>query len=138
MLSGKPSLCILTGVCAVSSARINEGWLSPDACRVGISIGNPFALARLNGREKLKAGLGNRVPPADISEPIDGDLPMYIWGDIGDVEKPLPEENVRCGDILGRGLDVLPESSSELSIDIDLGLGVLCANGDRGGASLES
>jgi hypothetical protein len=63
---------------------------------------------------------------------------MYIWGDIGDVEKPLPEENFRCGDILGRELDVLPESSSELSIDIDLGLGVLCANGDRGGASLES
>jgi hypothetical protein len=101
-------------------------------------MGNPFKLARLKGLEKLKAGLGNRLPPADTSELIDGDLPMYICGDIGDVEKPLPPENFRCGDILGRGLDVLLSSSSELSIDIDLGLGVLCANGDRGGNSLES
>jgi hypothetical protein len=57
---------------------MNDGWLSPDACRVGISIGNPFILARLSGLEKLKAGLGNRVPPTDISELIDGDLPVYI------------------------------------------------------------
>ena len=69
---------MLTGVWAVSSARMNDGWLSPDACREGISTGSPFRLARLNGLEKLKAGLGNRVPPADISELIDGDLAAYI------------------------------------------------------------
>jgi hypothetical protein len=57
---------------------MNEGWLSPEACREGISVGGPFILARLNGLEKLKAGLGNRVPPTDISELIDGDLPTYI------------------------------------------------------------
>jgi hypothetical protein len=105
---------------------------------VGISTGNPFILARLKGLEKLKAGLGNRVPPIDISELIDGDLPIYIWGEIWASEKALPEENFRCGDVSGRGLEALLKSSSELSIDIDLGLEVLCAKGDRGGASLES
>lgn len=65
---------MLTGVCAVSSARTKEGWLSDDACREGISTGSPFILARLSGLEKLNAGLGRRVPPTDISELIDGDL----------------------------------------------------------------
>jgi len=32
------------------------------------------------------------VPPTDISELIDGDLAIYILGDIGDVENPLPEK----------------------------------------------
>lgn len=121
----------------MSSARINEGWLSEDVCLEGISTGSPLALARLNGREKLNAGLGRCVPPTDISELIDDDLAMYILGDIGDVENPLPEESFRCGEEVS-GCFVL-WSSSELSMDIDLGLAVLCAKGDLGGANaLES
>jgi len=90
---------MLTGVCAVSSARINDGWLSEDAWCEGISTGNPFMLARLSGREKLNAGLGSRVPPIDISELIDGDLVVCVFGDIGEVENPLPLEAFRFGDM---------------------------------------
>jgi hypothetical protein len=85
----------------------------------------------------LNAGRGSRVPPTDISELIDGDLGIpYIPGEIGDVDITLPEESLRCGDTLC--VPLVARSSSELS-DIDLGLGVLCENGDRGGAkALES
>lgn len=77
------------------------------------------------------------MPPTDISELIDGDLAMYIFGDMGDVENPLPVESFRCGEEVVGGFELW--SSSELSMDIDLGLGVLCAKGDRGGANaLES
>jgi hypothetical protein len=83
----------------VSSARINEGWLSEDACRDGISRGIPLVLARLIGLEKLKAGRGKRVPPEDISELIEGDLGIgSIPGDMGEAENPLPEESFRPGD----------------------------------------
>lgn len=116
-------------MCAVSSARTNEGWLSEEACREGISIGSPLALALLNGREKLNAGRGRRVPPIEISELIDGDLGIEV--DIGEVDMPLAPESFRGGDRMGTPNE---EPSSELS-DIDLGLGVLCAKGDRGGAS---
>ena len=37
--------------------------------------------------------------------------------------------------MFGRALYVLLKSSSELAMDTDLGLEVLCANGDRGGAN---
>lgn len=135
---------MLTGVCAVSSARTKEGWLSDDACRVGISTGAgadmPLMLARLNGLEKLKAGFGRCVPPTDLSELMDGDLAAADEknpGDIpvGEADKPLPIDGFRCSDMPGTRL---AKSSSELS-DIDLGLGVLCAKGDLGGANaLES
>ena len=121
---------MLTGVCAVSSARTNEGWLSEEACREGMSTGSPLALALLNGREKLNAGRGRRVPPIEISELIDGDLGIQnIGGEIGEVDMPLLLESFR-GERTGKPLE---NPSSELS-DIDLGLGVLCAKGDRGGA----
>ena len=121
---------MLTGVCAVSSARMNDGWLSDEACRDGKSTGSPLALALLKGREKLNAGRGNLVPPIEISELIDGDLAIECTpGEIGEVDMPLPAESFR-GDNTGTPLE---NPSSELS-DIDLGLGVLCANGDRGGA----
>jgi hypothetical protein len=95
LVSGKLSLCMLTGVCAVSSARTNEGWLSDDACRVGISTGAgmPVRLALLNGLEKLNEGFGRRVPPTDISELTDVDLALeYRPGEmpVGDDDKPLP------------------------------------------------
>ena len=87
---------MLTGVLAVSSARKKEGWLSDDACRDGMSIGSPVALARLNGREKLNAGRGKRVPPMDMSELMEGDLRRECAdGDIGEAENPLLEENFR-------------------------------------------
>jgi hypothetical protein len=101
---------------------------------------SPLVLALLKGLEKLKAGRGRRVPPTDISELIEGDLGtfiLYISGEIGDVDNPLPDKGLQCGDTLCVPLEVA-KSSSELS-DIDLGLGVLCENGDRGGANaLES
>jgi hypothetical protein len=79
----------------------------------------------------LKAGRGRRVPPTETSELTDPDRAIeYIPGDMGDDEKALSDENVRLGD-RARWL----ESSSELSKDIALGLGVRCANGDRGGAN---
>lgn len=89
----------------MSSARTNDGWLSEEVCREGASICSPFVLARLRGREKLNAGLGRRVPPVEISELIEGDLgiELYIVGDIGDVEKPLPEDNFRWGAEVGPG-----------------------------------
>jgi len=90
---------MLTGVCAVSSARTKEGWLSDDACRDGTSAGIPFTLALLKGREKLNAGRGKRVPPTDISEEIDGDLWIgCIVGDIGEVDSPLLDDSFRWGD----------------------------------------
>lgn len=58
---------MLTGVCADSSARIKDGWLSDDACLVGMS--RPGVPARLSGREKLKDGRGS----ADESDATDGD-----------------------------------------------------------------
>ena len=80
----------------------------------------------------MKAGRGNLVPPTEISELIDGDLGIENTdGDIGEVDIPLPVESFRCGDRTGTPLE---KPSSELS-DIDLGLGVLWANGDRGGAN---
>jgi hypothetical protein len=67
--SGKPSLCMLTGVLAVSSAKKKDVWLSEDACLAGLSkVGVPV---RLRGREKLKDGRGSG---ADMSELIEGDL----------------------------------------------------------------
>lgn len=90
---------MLTGVCAVSSARTKEGWLSLDACREGKSAGIPVALALLNGREKLNAGRGRRVPPMEISELIDGDLGIgCIAGDLGDVDNPLLVDSFRWGE----------------------------------------
>ena len=87
---------MLTGVCAVSSSRTNEGWLSEEACLVGKSAGTPLALALLKGREKLNAGRGSRVPPIDISELIDGDLGMEnIEGERGEVDVPLAPECFR-------------------------------------------
>jgi hypothetical protein len=125
-------------VFAVSSARMNEGWLSEDACRDGTSTGNPFMLARLIGLEKLNAGRGSRVPPTDISELIDGDRVEYMVGDVGEFENPLPVDNFRCGDMAGGGFREL-KSSSEPSMDIDRGLGVRWLYGERGGANaLES
>jgi hypothetical protein len=53
-------------------------------------------------------------------------------GDIGDVDMPLLEESFRRGD--NATPFEVEISSSELS-EIDLGLGVLCEKGDRGGAS---
>src|SRR3569833_110835 len=67
--SGKPSLVMLTGVLAVSSARMKEAWLSEEACLAGVS--RPGVPARLKGREKLKEGRGSG---ADASELMDGDL----------------------------------------------------------------
>ena len=59
---------MLIGVCAVSSARTKDGWLSEEAWREGMSMdGVPD---RLKGREKLKEGRGRG---AEASELIDGD-----------------------------------------------------------------
>lgn len=73
----------------MSSTSTNDGWLSDDACREGVSNCcdgvssregvsklKPVALALLNGREKLLnwGGRGNRVPPIEISELTEGDL----------------------------------------------------------------
>ena len=133
LLSRNPSLCILTGVWAVSSVRINEGWLSEEACREGAegvpSVG--WLLDLLMGREKLKAGLGRCVPPTEYSELTDGDRGMEggIEGELGEDDMTLVEDNLRRGELCDN-----ERSSSELSIDIDLGLGALCANGARGGA----
>lgn len=83
----------------MSSARTNEGWLSPEACLDGTSTGMPAILARLNGLEKLNAGRGSRVPPIETSELIDPERAIeYIPGEIGDVENALSEEKVRFGD----------------------------------------
>lgn len=69
MTSGNPSLVMLIGVWADSSASIKDAWLSEDACLAGeSSVGVP---ARLRGREKLNDGRGNG---AERSELIDGDL----------------------------------------------------------------
>jgi hypothetical protein len=59
---------MLTGVCAESSAKTNEGWLSEDACLEGES--KPGVPARLIGLETLNDGRGK----ADESDPTDGDL----------------------------------------------------------------
>lgn len=93
---------------------------------------------RLIGLEKLNAGRGSRVPPTDISELMDGDLVEYMVGDVGEFDIPLPVDNFRCGDAADGGFREL-KSSSEPSMDIDLGLGVRWLYGDRGGANaLES
>lgn len=88
---------MLTGVCADSSAKTKDGWLSDDACREGISkLGVP---ARLRGLEKLNEGRGK----ADESDPMDGDL----WNEpdpvgIVDTENAaLPDESLRFGAKLG-------------------------------------
>lgn len=59
---------MLTGVWAVSSAKMNEGWLSEEACLRGDSI--PGVPDLLRGLEKLKDGRGR----ADVSELTEGDL----------------------------------------------------------------
>lgn len=69
--SVKASLCMLIGVCAVSSANMNDGWLSDDACRCGVS--RPGVPALLNGLEKLKDGRGS-----EATELMEGDL-WYGW-----------------------------------------------------------
>jgi hypothetical protein len=103
---------MLTGVWTVSSAKRKEGWLSEEACRVGVSTaccvgvsgftvkstGILIALALLIGLEKLKAGRGNRVPPTEISELMEGDLGICcctcpMLGDVGDVDIPLLEDS---------------------------------------------
>ena len=65
--SAKVSLCMLIGVWAVSSISINDGWLSDDACRCGVS--RPGVPDLLRGLEKLKDGLGN-----EATELMEGDL----------------------------------------------------------------
>ena len=60
--------------------------------------GTPVRLALLNGLEKLNAGLGKWVPPTDISELTDGDLPLESSPDeipVGEDENPLPFERFR-------------------------------------------
>lgn len=60
--------------------------------------GTPVRLALLNGLEKLNAGLGKWVPPTDISELTDGDLPLESSSDeipVGEDENPLPFERFR-------------------------------------------
>jgi hypothetical protein len=120
---------------------MNEGWLSEDACREGISIGIPFIpfiLDRLMGREKLNAGLGNLVPPTDISEQIEGDLGACVVGEMGEFERPLAVEGFRLGEIVTPIVEVW-KSSSELSAEIDRGLAFRPVKGDLGGANaLES
>jgi hypothetical protein len=68
-MSGNPSLFMLMGVCAVSSASTNEAWVSEEVCRVGVS--GPGVPARLSGREKLKDGRGRGT---ETSELIEADL----------------------------------------------------------------
>jgi hypothetical protein len=83
-------------------------------------------LALLSGLEKLNEGFGKRVPPTEISELTEGDLPLISNPDeirVGDAESPLAFDVFRCIPKVGARLE---KSSSELS-DIDLGLGVLCA-----------
>jgi hypothetical protein len=119
---------ILRGVRVVSS--FNRNWsLSVDACRTGISAAG--SLARLSGLEKLNAGRDNRLVLAETSEQTDGDLGMK--GEIGDVDKTLLDENLRKLSLSDKVIDT-GESSSEQSIDIDLGLGIFGEKGDRGGA----
>lgn len=81
---------MLMGVCTVSSASIKDGWLSPDACREGASTAT--SLARDRGREKLKCGLDKRLPFAEKSEHIDGDLGIGCTnGELGDERALLVE-----------------------------------------------
>jgi hypothetical protein len=87
---------------------MNEGWLSEEACREGISTGGPVMLERLMGLEKLNAGLGSRVPPTDISELIEGDRgwPNMV-GEMGEFDRILAEDNFRSGEIKFPEVDAL-------------------------------
>jgi hypothetical protein len=83
---------MLTGVWAVSSAKMNDGWLSDDAWRVGMS--NPGVPALLSGREKLKDGRGS----TDESDAVDGDLlkEELIAGECIELARAtLPEDSLR-------------------------------------------
>lgn len=125
---------MLTGVCTVSSARTNDGWLSEDSWRTGMSTEG--ALALLNGLEKLKAGLGRCVPPTENSELMEGDLASAdMDGDIGEVWLVLADESFRSLESFETPF-CPPRSSSSLSVDMDLGLGFLAAKGDFGGAKV--
>lgn len=82
---------MLTGVCTESSARTKEGWLSDEACLVGMSkLGVPDLLS---GLEKLKEGLGR----PEESEATDGDR----WNEPaldkmpGAAKAVLPDESFR-------------------------------------------
>lgn len=84
---------MLIGVWADSSASINDGWLSDEACRMGGSkLGVPDLLM---GREKLKAGRGS----AEDSEAADGD--RWKEGITDDAiwcgRAALPEDSFREG-----------------------------------------
>lgn len=59
---------MLTGVFAVSSAKIKEAWLSEEGWRAGES--KPGVPDRVMGLEKLKDGRGS----PEASELMEGDL----------------------------------------------------------------
>lgn len=88
---------MLMGVWAESSfAKTKEGWLSDEACRVGVS--SPGVPARLIGREKLKEGRGRGI---EASELTDGERWKEAPGprpeDAADMAKALLLESLRGG-----------------------------------------
>lgn len=84
---------MLTGVWADSSARMKDGWLSDEACLVGMS--RPEAPMLLMGLEKLREGRGTM----EESEATDGDLRKEpATGECTALVKAmLAEDNVRGG-----------------------------------------
>lgn len=132
--SGKPSPCMLTGVCAESSARRKEAWLSDEAWRAGGSkLGVPTLLI---GLEKLNDGRGK----PDVSELIEGD--RWYGGNAGESTPALlldilrgPKEWNELPSELGPSSSV-DSSGDDIKLDVrfvKIGLG-----GTKPAASKES
>lgn len=71
---------------------MNDGWLSDEACLVGMS--NPGVPALLIGREKLKDGRGN----AEESDAVEGDrlnVELMAGEYIEFAKAALPEDSLR-------------------------------------------
>lgn len=112
-VSGNASLCILTGVCAESSARMKDGWLSEDAWRDGDSKAGVPAL--LIGREKLKEGRGR----ADDSELTEGDRLAEPSGEAREwLRAGLPVDSLRGGREWNDP-PMLPDTSSSVGVNGD-------------------
>lgn len=123
---------MLIGVWAVSSAKTNEGWLSEDACRDGVS--KPGVPDRLRGREKLNEGRGS-----EATELMEGDRWYWELAAAGDAN-PGPEKVLQF-DIFLAGWewkDALRLSSLWDSRGADMMLEERLGNVDLGGANPDS
>ena len=113
----------------MSSASMNEGWLSEDACLVGESnVGVP---ARLMGLEKLKEGRGR----AEDSELTDGERLSEPSGEaIALLIAGLPDDSFRGGREWKDPPILLDSSSSVGTNGDDIMLEDRLGNKDLGGA----